>query len=163
LSIKKEIMESIIETFYSAFAQKDAETMTKCYHDSIVFTDPAFGTLHGERAKNMWKMLCESQREKEFVIRFDEIQFDQNKGQAAWEAIYFYGKKGRKVHNSIQAKFEFKDGLIIRHTDHFDLWKWSRQALGPVGFILGWAPSFRHKLQAQTKYLLDKFEAGKAS
>jgi hypothetical protein len=30
-----------------------------------------------------------------------------------------------------------KEGLIIEHRDHFELWRWSRQALGLKGLLLG--------------------------
>ena len=59
-----EIMEpqDLIEKFYSAFARLDEETMVECYSDQVKFEDPAFGVLKGERAKNMWRMLCKSQK-----------------------------------------------------------------------------------------------------
>jgi len=44
-------MQKLIETFYTSFANLDAETMISCYHDEITFEDPAFGVLKGERAK----------------------------------------------------------------------------------------------------------------
>ena len=34
--------------------------------------------------------------------------------------------------------FEFRDGKIVRHLDQFSFWAWSRQALGPMGLLLGW-------------------------
>jgi hypothetical protein len=40
------------------------------------------------------------------------------------------------VINIIQAHFHFQDGLIIKHTDDFDVWKWSKQALGIKEFYL---------------------------
>jgi hypothetical protein len=41
--------------------------------------------------------------------------------------------------------------------DKFDFWKWSSQALGPVGFILGWTPMLRKKVQKQARERLAKF------
>jgi hypothetical protein len=32
--------------------------------------------------------------------------------------------------------FNFKNGLIIKHVDEFDLYKWSKQAFGVTGFYL---------------------------
>ena len=51
-------MRQLIKDFYQAFAALDAETMASCYHKDILFEDPAFGVLKGEKAKNMWRMLC---------------------------------------------------------------------------------------------------------
>ena len=37
--------------------------MVVCYHDEIEFEDPAFGILKGEKARNMWRMLCANARD----------------------------------------------------------------------------------------------------
>lgn len=149
--------EAIITKFYNAFNNLDAETMNSCYHDTIVFEDPAFGILKGERAKSMWKMLCESQKGKNFTVTFSDININDNTGSAHWEAFYTFSKTGRKVHNKIDATFEFKDGLIFKHTDKFNLHRWARQAMGAKGLLFGGTTFFKTKLHKQTNYLLDKY------
>jgi len=151
-------METIIHRFYIAFSKLDAETMVSCYHDTIIFTDPAFGTLKGERAKNMWRMLCASQKGKDFRVTFSNIKTIENSGSADWEASYTFSKTGRKVHNKISAKFKFQDGLIVEHTDDFNLHKWAKQAMGFKGLLLGGTGFFKKKLQQQTNTLLDKYQ-----
>jgi len=151
-------MKQLLETFYNAFKNLDAETMVSCYHENIVFEDPAFGVLKGDHAKNMWRMLCESQKGKDFKINYSNIEANDLNGIAHWEAFYTFSKTGRKVHNVIDAHFEFKDGKIIKHTDVFDLYKWSKQAFGLTGFLLGRTTFFKNKLNAQTNSLLSKFE-----
>ncbi|WP_225035775.1 nuclear transport factor 2 family protein [Winogradskyella sp. SM1960] len=150
-------MENIIKTFYTALNNCDGPTMASCYHDAIVFEDPAFGVLKGERAKAMWLMLCDSQNETSFNVEFSNISTNDNSGSAHWEAHYTFSKTGRKVHNKIDAKFEFKDGLIIKHTDEFDLHKWAKQALGIKGIFFGGMRFFKNKLQSQTNYMLDNY------
>jgi limonene-1,2-epoxide hydrolase len=151
-------MKILIDTFYKAFQELDAETMVSCYHDNIIFEDPAFGILKGERAKNMWRMLCKSQKGKDFKVSYSNIKANEDEGSATWEAFYTFSKTKRKVHNTIEAHFEFKDGKIIKHTDTFNLHKWSKQALGLKGFILGNTNYFSNKLKTQTNKLLDSFE-----
>lgn len=151
-------MKQLVETFYSAFKNLDAETMINCYHEQVVFEDPAFGVLKGNHAKNMWRMLCESQKGKDFKIIYSNIEANNLKGEAHWEAFYTFSKTGRKVHNVIQAQFEFKEGKIIKHTDTFNLYKWSKQAFGLTGFLLGWTSFFKNKLKVQTNQLLSKYE-----
>ena len=151
-------MKEIIEKFYQAFENLDAEGMIECYHEEIKFEDPAFGILRGEKAKNMWRMLCHNQKGKDFKLKTSEIEFINEKGLAHWEATYTFSKTGRKVHNIVNAEFEFKDGKIINHLDKFDLYRWSRQALGFNGFLLGWTNFFKKKLNAQTNKLLSRFE-----
>lgn len=149
-------MANLIEEFYTAFQNLDAEKMVELYHPEIEFEDPAFGNLKGEKAKNMWRMLCKSS--KELKITFSNIEIDSNKGFAKWEAQYIFSKTKRKVHNLIRAEFEFEDGKIIKHKDSFNLHKWASQAFGLKGFLIGWTPQFQSKLNKETNKLLDIYE-----
>lgn len=139
--------EKIIENFYTAFQKLDAEAMIACYHPDVHFSDPVFPNLPALEAGAMWKMLCS--QAKNFELTFADIQADEQTGKAHWEAFYDFSATGRRVHNIINAAFEFQDGKIIKHTDTFDFWKWSSQALGPVGLLLGWTPMLRRKVQKQ--------------
>lgn len=150
-------MQTIIKTFYDGFVDLDSDKMIACYHDNIVFEDPAFGVLKGERAKAMWQMLCESQKGKDFKVVVSDIEGNATKGSAHWEAFYTFSKTGRKVHNKIDAKFQFKDGLMIKHIDAFNLHNWAKQAMGVKGLLMGRTRYFSNKLNAQTNYLLDKY------
>ncbi|MDA8886313.1 nuclear transport factor 2 family protein [Bacteroidia bacterium] len=134
-----------IGCFYSVFARGDAERMSQCYHDDVLFTDPAFGTLKGEQAKSMWKMLIERSNGN-IDIQFNDIKADSHTGSAKWTAKYEYGPQKREVINHITATFEFKDGKIIAHRDDFDMWKWSRQTLGTTGVLLGWSTFMKNKI-----------------
>ena len=152
-------MDGLIEKFYKAFSELDAEVMASCYHEDIIFEDPAFGVLKGEHAGNMWRMLCQTQKGKNFKVIYSNIQSNEHTGSASWEAFYNFSKTGRKVHNVISASFEFKDGKISKHTDYFNLHSWSKQAMGFKGFLLGGTGFFRKKLNQQTNHLLTKFES----
>ena len=148
----------LIEKFYSSFQNLDAESMASCYHEKVTFEDPAFGKLQGERVKNMWRMLCESQKGKDFKVEFSNIEIFENSGSVQWEAKYTFSRTGRRVHNMIRANFEISEGKIIHHRDDFDLKKWASQALGLKGQILGGTAFFRSKLQGQTNKMLSQFE-----
>jgi hypothetical protein len=74
-----------------------------------------------------------------------------------WEAWYTFSRTGRKVHNIIDASFEFKDGKILVHQDTFDFWRWTRQALGMPGILLGWTPFMRNKVRVTARNGLKKF------
>ncbi|TXD71841.1 nuclear transport factor 2 family protein [Aequorivita antarctica] len=149
---------NIIEKFYQAFTDLDAERMISWYHDDVTFEDPAFGILRGEEAKNMWRMLCQAQQGKEFKVKTSNIEYTPKAGKARWEAYYTFSKTGRKVHNVINASFKFKDGKIINHIDRFSLHRWAKQAMGFKGFLVGWTGFFKKKLNNQTRFLLSEFE-----
>lgn len=138
--------ENLITAFYAAFAKQDHAGMAACYHDDVEFTDPVFGTLKGIQAKAMWQMLLERSKGN-LKISFQNVQANDSTGSARWEAIYPFSTTGRMVHNKIDASFQFKDGKIIKHTDHFDLYAWSRQAFGITGTLLGFTPFFQKKIR----------------
>ena len=149
-----EANKNLIQTFYTAFQQRDYATMNGCYADDVTFSDPVFTHLAGKRAKAMWHMLCE--RGQDLQVTFNNIQADETTGSAHWEATYTFST-GRKVHNVIEARIQFEDGKIISHQDSFDLWKWTRMALGSTGLFLGWSLMVKNKVRATAVKSLDAF------
>lgn len=149
----------LIETFYRAFQQRDAEAMASCYHPEVRFSDPVFTDLRGRAAADMWRMLCE--RGKDLRIEFGKISADERHGVAHWEAWYRFAATGRRVHNVIDAEFEFQDGLVVRHTDRFDLHRWAGQALGIPGKLLGGTSFLQNKIRAMAAKSLDAYLAQK--
>jgi len=154
--------QQLIEEFYAGFASSNADTMTSCYHKDIRFHDPAFGVLRGQDVFDMWHMLIEKSKGN-IKIEFSDVKAHQNSGSAKWVATYVFSKTNREVINRIEAIFEFKDGLIIKHTDDFDIWKWSRQALGLTGTLLGWTGFLQQKIRKQAIQSLRHYQQKKAS
>ena len=137
----------VITQFYTAFQRLDAEAMAACYTADVIFSDPVFPSLQGAEAADMWRML--TSKAQNFSVVFDGISADDQRGQAHWVATYTFSQTGNTVVNDIHARFAFRDGKIVQHTDQFDLWKWSRQALGLKGWLLGWTPLVKNAIQAQ--------------
>ena len=137
--------EALVRRFYDCFAGKDAAGMAACYHADVVFSDPAFGELRGGEPGAMWAMLLS--RATDLEAGCDHASANDARGIARWHARYTFSQTGRPVLNRVEAAFEFRDGLIVRHLDHFSFWRWARQALGPVGLLLGWSPMLKRKVQ----------------
>ncbi|RTY75426.1 nuclear transport factor 2 family protein [Flavobacterium sp. LS1R10] len=149
--------EKILTKFYSAIANADSPTMCNCYDSSIQFRDPVFGLLKGNNVCLMWKMLLEKSKGN-ITIKFSAVKADDYIGSVQFIATYNFSKTNRKVVNRIQAQFQFKDGLIIKHTDDFDIFKWSKQAFGITGYLLGWTGFFHKKIQEQALLSLKKYK-----
>lgn len=147
----------LIARFYTALGKRDAEGMAGCYHPEIEFSDPVFPRLTGRQATAMWRMLCE--RGKDLAVEFRDVEADGTSGRAHWEAQYTFTATGRRVRNRIDARFEFRDGRIIRHRDAFSFWAWAAQALGPMGALLGWSRLVKGRVRAQAARNLEVFMA----
>jgi ketosteroid isomerase-like protein len=146
---------SLATRFYESFQLRNPKGMAECYHEQIVFEDPAFGVLKGNEAAAMWAMLCN--QAKDLKITFQILEETSSGSKVKWIADYTFSKTGRKVHNIIEATMVYQAGKIIQHTDHFDLKKWAKQAMGWKGVLLGGTDFFKRKLQAQTRKLLERY------
>lgn len=146
-----------IERLYAAFARLDGMAMQDCYAPDAHFEDEVFALDGRRQVGGMWRMLCTATQARgaaHWQLEAGPIT-DRS---AHWEAHYLFSATGRKVHNRIDAQFEFDTGgLIARHRDRFDFWAWSRQALGVPGLLLGWTPLLRNKVRAQARANLQRF------
>ncbi len=147
----------LITRFYTGFQRLDPQVMASCYGEDVQFSDPVFGTLHGPQAADMWRMLV--RRAQDFSLTFDGVTADATTGRAHWTARYTFTQTGRTVVNSIEARFVFRDGLIVEHRDSFSLWKWAGQALGLKGYLLGWTPFMQAAIGRQASKGLHAYRA----
>ena len=130
--------------------------MAACYQPDATFSDPVF-ELRGAEVGAMWRMLCS--RAHDLRVEASGIVVDGDDGRADWQAWYTFSSTGRPVHNIVHSRFRLADGLIASQVDAFAFWRWSRQALGPVGLMLGWTPLVRDKVRAEARASLERFLA----
>lgn len=135
----------IIERFYTAFDRRDWSAMGACYADDARFSDPVFPDLDALQVRAMWRMLLTSGTD--LRISFRVVYESATHGTCEWEAFYTFSRTGRKVHNVVRSEFGLRDGLIVRQHDRFDFWRWSGQALGASGVLLGWSPLVKNKVR----------------
>jgi len=148
--------EQLVHAFYEAFAKKDWPTIAAAYHEEIHFTDPVFD-LHGPRAAGMWRMLL--QGGGDMTVVHSDVRGQRDDRQRALGGDVHVLADGSQSGQSHRARFEFRDGKIVRHVDDFSFWKWSSQALGPTGILLGWTPLVRAKIRKTANARLEKFLA----
>lgn len=175
--------QQLVKVFYTCFQQRDWKGMLACYHEEVFFYDPVFEDLQAPEARAMWEMLLSSA--KDLNLSFSNIKMEptptedlaagvvddlhdeetipDSYGSCNWVATYTFSQTGRKVVNTGKALFTFRDGKIIEHQDDFSLWKWSRQALGIPGILLGWTPFLQKKIRKKAQRSLEKFMAHSSS
>jgi ketosteroid isomerase-like protein len=150
----------LIQRFYDAFQRLDGEAMAQCYAPDVQFSDPVFGTLRGREAGDMWRMLLA--RAEDFTLHYSDIAAIGQTVTARWVAGYRFSQTGRIVVNRVESRFAIRDGLIFEHHDTFDLYRWSRQALGLKGVLLGWTPFVKNRIRTQARRGLNAFRSAQA-
>jgi hypothetical protein len=149
--------QQTIEKLYAAFAALDAKAMAECYADDAVFEDEAFQLRGRHQIGGMWSMLIDAIKKhgrKEWKLEVRDI----TERSAHWEPTYRFSATGRLVRNIIDAEFEFdSQNRIKRQRDRFDFWRWSRQALGMPGWLLGWSGFLRNKVRRGAARQLEKY------
>lgn len=159
IMLKLETMESsekTIHQLYTSIANGDPSKIEACYAPTVKFYDPTFGNLSGDDVPKMWKMLIKKSNGN-LKLEYTVIKCDAYKGTAQWIAIYAFGKDKRTVKNVVRSEFHFKDGLIIKQNDDFNIWTWSKQALGLPGILLGWTGYLHQKIRKQALSSLKNF------
>lgn len=145
-----------IERLYAALGRADGETMAACYAPSATFTDPVFVGLSDGEPADMWRML--TSRARDMTVELVDRSADDDRGAAHWVARYTFAQTGRLVVNDVRSAFRFDDaGLIVDQRDEFDFWRWTRQALGRRGLLLGWTPVVQHAVRDRAMAGLEAF------
>ncbi len=147
----------LIDRFYAAFAKHDGNAMAACYTDDATFADPVFTDLSGKEPGAMWRML--TARSQDLQVELVDRAAAGDGGSAHWIARYTFGQTGRPVVNDVSSTFLFRDGLIAEQRDDFDFYRWTRQALGPMGVALGWTPIVQGSVRRKAQAGLDQFLA----
>jgi hypothetical protein len=146
---------AVAERFYEAFMVRDHYTMGLLYAEHATFSDPVFPALNARGVRMMWHMLLS--RAEDFGIEYRILEDSPTRARVDWTAHYTFGATGRPVVNRVHTEMAISAGKIVRHVDAFSLWRWSRQALGARGLLLGWTPAVRNRVRAQAARSLSEF------
>ena len=146
----------VAQRFYDAFTVRDSYTMGLLYAEHATFSDPVFQLLNAKGTRLMWQMLL-SRAEDDFGIEFDIVEESASRARVNWVARYTFTATRRPVTNHVRTEMQLVAGKIVRQQDEFSLWRWSSQALGPKGALLGWSPIVRNKIRAQAAASLQDF------
>jgi limonene-1,2-epoxide hydrolase len=138
----------VIRRLYTAIDNADPDAIMACYADDpaddAYFEDIAFQRRGRKEIHQMWRMVCHAKPN----VKILSATADDQKGSGSWEADYMFGKTesatntdanpGRHVINIIASTFTFRDGRIVRHSDHCDAMAWARQAFPfPLSVAMG--------------------------
>ena len=145
----------VAERFYEAFMVRDHYTMGLLYAEHATFSDPVFPLLNAKGARMMWKMLLS--RAEDLGIEVKILEDTATRARVDWVAYYTFSATGRPVVNRVHTEMALSAGKIVRQVDSFGLWRWTRQALGAKGLLLGWTPMVRSRIRVQAAQSLREF------
>ena len=147
--------EELIHTFYTAFQERDYKVMQQCYADDATFSDPVFRNLDAHQVQAMWEMFLV--KNDSLTVEYRNVEATGERVTAQWTARYTLSTTGRPVTNTIRSAFKIKNGKITEHTDRFDFYGWTRQALGLKGMLLGWTPFVKTRIRRTAMSSLHRF------
>ena len=145
----------VAERFYEAFMVRDHYTMGLLYAEHATFSDPVFPLLNAMGTRLMWHMLLS--RAEDLGVEAKILEDGATRARVDWVAYYTFSGTGRPVVNRIHTEMAISAGKIVRQVDSFSLWRWSGQALGARGLLLGWTPMVKNKIRAQAARALRQF------
>lgn len=145
----------VLHDFYLAFQSKNFKVMQSCYSEDAHFSDPVFQNLNAAQVRSMWEMLLTAGSDLQVV--FNDVEANDTDGRAHWMATYTFTKTGRKVVNDVHSSFEFDNGKIVKQTDKFSLPRWSQQAFGLKGRLLGRTSFMQNQIRQGARASLEKF------
>ena len=142
----------LLQRLFTALDQHNHATMGSCYHAEATFHDIAFNLERRQRIQSMWHMICEG---TDIRAEFEVVHANEQEGRVNLVDDYTFTDTGRHVHNVIDSRFRFRDGLIAEHRDLCDAHAWGAMALGGVGGFLAGRIRLLRSLKANR--LLQKF------
>jgi hypothetical protein len=150
--------ESLVRQLFAALAARRPEDAAACYHPEVFYSEPLHPRLRGESVIDLWRMRLAPG--EPYDIRLDEASGGGDGAAARWTVRTRV--RGREVEIHGRSLFAFREGRISRHYDHYSLWRWSAQALGPAGAAFGWLGPVRWALRTRARRALERFSAAPA-
>ena len=145
----------VAQRFYDAFMVRDHYTMGLLYANHATFRDPVFPRLTAQGARLMWQMLLSEAEDLE--VNADILEDGPARARVNWTARYTFTPTKRVVVNRVRTEMTIAAGKIVQQVDEFNFWRWSGQALGWKGWLLGATPVVRDKVQRQAAKSLTEF------
>jgi SnoaL-like domain len=145
----------VAERFYEAFMVRDFYTMGLLYASHASFSDPVFPRLTAQGARLMWQMLLSEAEDLEIDVKI--LEDTPDRARVDWTARYTFTPTKRVVVNRVHTEMVIAAGKIVQQVDSFSLWRWSGQALGWKGWLLGFTPIVQDKVRGQAARSLKEF------
>lgn len=148
-----------LERFFDALRRCDKAALRDCCSPGLRFDDPLI-SITGRDDRLDWCTLlwtpCDGDGQRIWHLELDDVHTRGPLGTARWNLRYRYTPTGRLIELAVTSQFTFDpDGSITAQRDSFDFWRWSRQAHGLLGLLLGWTPLLWDQARDQARVSLE--------
>ncbi len=120
--------EQLLAKYPDAWTKRDVEKVLTYFHEDCVYEDPTLGVIKNgkEGVREFFHEVFSMQ--PDFHLEYSDYFATDTRGASIWTITNtwngeFHGVDvtGKKVKFIGTTMFEFKDGLILRNTDYWDL------------------------------------------
>jgi ketosteroid isomerase-like protein len=154
--------EQLLTNLFQYLNAHNASGMAACYREDAMFQDIAFRLRNKEQIHAMWDMICSPNKDgvpSDIKATVQEMTANDSTGRAVVVEDYTYRDNGRKVHNKITSKFEFRDGFIVRQEDNCDPLAWANQAFGGIKGLIAGHVELARRWKAMSKLKAERPQA----
>jgi ketosteroid isomerase-like protein len=139
-------IETIPDRLFTALKRHDHPAMAACYAEAATFHDIAFDLRCKKHIHAMWHMICEG----DIRATYEIVECNAQSARVNLVDDYTFRETGQPVHNRIQSRLSFENGLIVRHEDDCDPRQWAAMAFAGFprivkGFLAGRSYWLRHR------------------
>ena len=145
-----ELPLQIMESYFTAFAERDFNKMKLLYHQDISYFDPLCGYLNGDQVISMLEEIYGCLND--FRLEQTGIR-DKGDGYFIIDFIVFYTslKSGNKIALKIKAYLKMDNQKITEQSHGYSLHDLFKQEFGFVGWLLGWNRLYQNRIKIQTR------------
>lgn len=143
---------AVVNRFFESYQRSDWQSMARCYHDKASFSDPIYPDLREENIVYLW--FSRLSKHQSIDLQYRVVFADERKAQVEWTAISPFNGKAVKIEGL--STFALWDETIVRHVDEFSFVKWSRQAQGLKGWLLGGSRFYQARVQRSARSQLEQ-------
>lgn len=116
------------------------------YHPKAEYMDELFSLKYREILALWYSCMLP---EMKLEVKVKSIEQFKDVVVTKWTISYTISSINRRITLDEIGRFEFEDGLIIRHTDKYSFHSWCTQALGVAGMLASWSKWLRSKVRNQ--------------
>lgn len=148
----------VIQSYFKHLQARNAASLWQCYASNIVYSDPVYGWMEGDKVKARWEYFCAHADALQLTWGAVTV-LDDEYFTCEWTAQYTQRETGRTIKFPCKSFFRLKDYKIIEQSDAYRLSSLIAQTDGWKGFWFGWTGYMKRFVQKRALQALASFSS----